>query len=149
MANNLWFKNRYYNLLLKDESSKLNDAEEQEFLSYSIILENQIYYNDRNLYISLIEEYLREKAAGTDGTGLFIYEFFAFFRNSLQNQWALEAEVLETGISRLDNFSIDSESATFSDLIENIFGECEFYDKDISDESFRSLIRETLLAMKV
>lgn len=48
----------------------------------------------------------------------------------------------------LEKFSINSESTKFGELIEDIFGECEFYDKDISDESFRSLIREALLEMK-
>lgn len=152
MTTALWCKDRYYNLLLlsKNNNNKLNDVEELELLSYKIILGNQIYYNQRDLYISFIEEYLRENAAGTDGTGLFIYEFFALFRESQGDGRALEAEILETGISRLENFSINSESTKFGELIEDIFGECEFYDKDISDEdeSFRSWIRETLLEMK-
>lgn len=150
MTTALWCKDRYYNLLLlsKNNNNKLNGVEERELSSYKIILENQIYYNQRDLYISFIEEYLRENAAGTDGTGLFIYEFFALYRESQGDCRALEAEILETGISRLENFSINSESTKFGELIEDIFGECEFYDKDISDESFRSLIREALLEMK-
>lgn len=150
MTTALWFKDRYYNLLLlsKNKSNKLNDVEKLELLSYQVILENQIYYNQRDLYISFIEEYLREKDAGTDGIGLFIYEFFALSRKSQRDFRTLEAEILEKGISRLENFSINSESTKFGGLIEDIFGECEFYDKDISDESFRSLIRETLLEMK-
>ena len=150
MTNNLWFKDRYYNLLLLSEnnSNKLNDAEKSELLSYQVILANQIYYNDRNLYISLIEEYLREDAAGIDGTNLFIYEFFDLSRKSRDDSWVLDAEVLETGISRLDNFSIDSESTTFADLVETVFGECECYDENITDELFRSLIKITLSDMK-
>jgi len=35
-------------------------------LSYGVILENQIYYNRKVEYISLVEEYLRENA-GEDG----------------------------------------------------------------------------------
>ena len=151
MTTTLWCKDRYYNLLLlsKNNNNKLNDVEELELLSYQIILANQIYYNQRDLYISFIEEYLRENA-GTDGTGLFIYEFFALYRESQSDCRALEAEILETGISRLENFSINSESTKFGELMEDIFGECEFYNKDISDEdeSFRSWIRETLLEMK-
>ena len=60
----------------------------------------------------------------------------------------MEAEILETGITRLDNFSINSESTKFASCIEDLFGECEFYDKEISDESFRSLIEGILLEMK-
>jgi hypothetical protein len=150
MTTALWCKDRYYNLLLlsKNNNNKLNAVEERELSSYKIILENQIYYNQRDFYLSFIEEYLRENAAGTYGTGLFIYEFFALDRESQGDCRALEAEILETGISRLENFSINSESTKFGELIEDIFGECEFYDKDISDESFRSLIREALLEMK-
>ena len=94
----LWCKDRYYNLLLlsKNKSNKLNDVEELELLSYQVILENQIYYNQRDLYISFIEEYLRENA-GTDGTSLFIYEFFALFRKSHRDFKTLEAEILEIG----------------------------------------------------
>jgi hypothetical protein len=54
-------------------------------------LANQIYYNQRDLYISFIEEYLRENAAGTDGTRLFIYEFFALYLESQGDCRALEA----------------------------------------------------------
>jgi hypothetical protein len=151
MTTDLWCKDRYYNLLLlsKNNNNKLNGVQEQELLSYQIILENQIYYNQRDLYISFIEEYLRQNATATDGTGLFIYEFFALCRENQGDFRTLEAEILETGISKLENFSINSESTKFGELIEDIFGECEFYDKDIiSDESFRSLIREALLEMK-
>jgi hypothetical protein len=91
---------------------------------------------------------LRENAAGTDGTGLFIYKFFASYRKSQADCSALEAEILETGILKLENFSINLELVRFGELIEDIFSECEFYDKYISDESFQSLIRETLLEMR-
>ena len=91
---------------------------------------------------------MQKKDAGTDGTGLFIYEFFALVRETQKDYQNLETNILETGISRLENFSINSESAEFADLIEDVFGECEFYDKDMEDELFRFLIELRFLEIK-
>lgn len=73
-----------------------------------------------------------------------------FLHREIQAEFsALEGEILETGISRLEDFSINSESTKFGNLTEDLFGECAFYDKDqISDDLFRSLIRSLLLEMK-
>jgi hypothetical protein len=144
-------KNRYYHLLLSSNKNKLNHSEELELLSYSVILENQISYNQRNFYISFIEEYLREEKCGTDGTGLFIYEFFALSRKRREDFRALQAEILETGISRLDNFSINSESTTFGNLMEDLFGACEAQtdpEDKRPDHQFRWSIRFLLSEMK-
>ena len=152
MKKNLWLKDRYYNLLVlsQNQPNQLTDSEERELLSYHIILGNQIYYNQRDLYISFIEEYLRENA-GTDGTGLFIYEFFALYRKSRSDVRSLKAEILETGISKINNFSIDSASTTFANLIQDLFGECEAQtdkESEMPDHQFRSLIRSILSEMK-
>ena len=152
MKKNSWLKDRYYNLLVlsQNQPNQLTDSEERELLSYQIILSDQIYYNQRDLYISFIEEYLRENA-GTDGTGLFIYEFFALSRKSENDVRALEAEVLKTGISRLNRVSIDSACTTFGNLIQDLFGECDAQtdkESEIPDHQFRSLIRLILSEMK-
>lgn len=102
------------------------------------------------MYIPLLEEYLRQNA-GTDGTSLFIYEFSDLYRETQKDVGALEAGVLETGISRLDNFSIDSASTRFVDLVEALFGECEAQterENELPDYQFRSLIRFILSEMK-
>ncbi len=71
MGNNINFdKTGYIELLkkeefLKNEGTSLfneNREEDLELLSYSVILENQIYYNRKAEYIFLVEEYLRENA---------------------------------------------------------------------------------------
>lgn len=98
------------------------------------------------MYISFLEEYLREENTGTEGTSLFIYEFFALFQNSQGDFRTLEVEILETGISRLENFLINSESTKFSDLMEEIFGECEA--KTDRDQQFRWLTSLILSKMK-
>lgn len=73
MENNIKFKNRYYQLLLLSENQDSKSvfditSEEKELLSYRIVLDSQIFYNDRDLYISLVEEYLTEADAGSLGT---------------------------------------------------------------------------------
>ena len=56
-----------------------------------------------------------------------VYLLLSFFlsRESQGDFRALEVEILETEISRLENFSINSESTKFGNLIEDIFGEYE------------------------
>jgi len=151
MENNVKFKNRYYQLLLlaKNQDSKSvfdRTSEEKEFLSYRIVLESQIFYNDRDLYISLVEEYLTEADAGSLGTDLFVYEFCQLWAESQVKFEALECEVLDQGISRLNNFSINSKSKKFYNLLEVIFTECEFKDdENMTDDLFRSAIEGILL----
>ena len=69
MKNDINFnKTRYIELLKKEEilrnegRSLFNENREEdlELLSYSVILENQIYYKRKDEYIFLVEEYLRE-----------------------------------------------------------------------------------------
>ena len=82
MENNINFdKTRYIELLkkkelLKNEGRSLfneNREEDLELLSYSVILENQIYYNQKAEYIFLVEKYLRENTS-EDGARLFPYQ---------------------------------------------------------------------------
>jgi hypothetical protein len=106
---NYWKKKKFYE----------NREERRELLSYGIILENQIYYNRKVEYISLVEEYLRENA-GKDGARLFVSEFFNIF-----NKYNKALEILEQGIQRLATFCIDPKSTEFSALINQIVGSCE------------------------
>jgi hypothetical protein len=136
MTNDINFdKTRYIELLKKEEilrneeTSLFNENREEdvELLSYGVILENQIYYNRKVEYISLIEEYLRENA-GKDGARLFVSEFFNIFK---KDNKALE--ILEQGIKRLATFCIDPKSTEFSALINQIVGSCEVLTFDSED----------------
>jgi hypothetical protein len=136
MENEINFdKTRYIQLLKKEEilrneeTSLFNENREEcrELLSYGVILENQIYYNRKVEYISLVEEYLR-KNAGKDGARLFVSEFFNIVK---KNNKALE--ILEQGIKRLATFCIDPKSTEFSALISQIVGSCEFLTFDPED----------------
>lgn len=151
MANYVLFKKRFYQLLIlsQNENSLFDQSlEERELSSYQIILSNQVFYNDRSLYISLIEEYLTENA-GSAGSRLFVYEFYKLWRRSIAKYATLEHEILDQGISRLNNFSINSESKKFSELLEDIFTECQFkYEEEMTDDVFRWLIKNQFLEIK-
>ena len=56
-----------------------NPQEDSELNSYSIIVENQIYYNRKDEYIFLVEQYLSEDE-GKVGARLFISDFYDLFR---------------------------------------------------------------------
>lgn len=141
MTNDINFdKTRYIELLKKkeilrnEETSLFNENREEdlELLSYGVILENQIYYNRKVEYISLVEEYLRENA-GKDGARLFVSEFFNIFKKDNKALEILEKEILEQGIKRLATFCIDPKSTEFSALINQIVGSCEFLTFDPED----------------
>lgn len=68
-------------------------------LSYGIILENQIYYNRKAEYISLVKEYLRENA-GEGGARLLVWEFSAMSREDNKALKVLKKEILHRGIQR-------------------------------------------------
>jgi hypothetical protein len=83
--------------ILRNEETSLfnkNREEDLKLLSYGVILENQIYYNRKVEYISLVEEYLREDA-DKDGARLFMLEFFNIFK---KDNKALET--LKQGIKK-------------------------------------------------
>lgn len=116
--------------ILRNEEISLfdeNREEGRELLSYGVILENQIYYNGKVEYISLVEEYLRENE-GEAGARLFVWEFFNILRKDIT-----ASEILEQGIQRLAIFRIDPKSTEFSALIHDIIGSCEFLTFDPED----------------
>lgn len=86
MENSVSFKRQYYKLLLlsqNENSTSLFDKNSKTYKlsSYQVVVEDQIVYNDRYLYISLIEEYLIENA-GAEGNQLFLYEFLYLVKES-------------------------------------------------------------------
>ena len=122
-------------------------------LSYGVILENQIYYNRKVDYISLVEEYLRENA-GKAGVSLFQWEFFTLFRKDNKALENLEKEILQEGLQRLANFSIDPKSTEFSALINQIVSDCAFLRFNPEDsygitlDPFRNSIEKNFFKMQ-
>ena len=162
MENTINFnKTRYIELLknekfLKSKGRVLfneNRQEGTELLSYSIILENQIYYNRKVEYSFLIEEYLRENA-GEDGARLFVWEFSNIFQNDNKALKILEKEILQQGIQKLNTFQLDPKSTEFSALINDVIGCCELLTFNPEDrygmtlEQFRESIQKIYLEIQ-
>ena len=66
MTNDINFNKDEYIRLLKKNKFLLLRKLRRDLLSYGAILENQMYYDRKTEYISLIKEYLSENA-GKDG----------------------------------------------------------------------------------
>ena len=77
----------------KSSLYKKDRVEYRELLSYGIILENQIYYNQKVEYTYLVEEYLKENK-GKAGVRLFQWNFFSLFRKDNQALKLFETEIL-------------------------------------------------------
>jgi len=140
MENNINFdKSRYIQLLKKrelliEQGVFLNDEESREFLSYGIILSNQIYYNRKDEYIRLVAKYLNTNKSKI-AAEFFAAEFSHIFQNDNKAFNLLEEELLQEGLQRLDTFPINPKSKDFSIFIEDMFGLCEFLTFDKEDQN--------------
>ena len=123
MNSNIKFdRGRYLELLTKE--ADLLPAESDQLLSYQIILENKIYYNQRMKYIGLVEEYLRENnGLDLDAAKFFVWESFEILENEIRKQ----------GIEKLSTFSMDPQATEFFSLINEIAGVCELVTFDSND----------------
>lgn len=154
-------QNRYLELLkkkqflIKNETYLFNEnrSEEFELLSYGIILEGQIYYNQKDNYIFLVEEYLKNNA-GEAETRLFVWEFFKIFKKNNRTLKTLEKEILEEGIEKLATFQIDPKSKEFYDSVNEIVDYSEVLTFDPQDTSgmnlnqFRDFLQKFYLKFK-
>ena len=117
-------KVRYIKLLKKGRSLESKNSslykedrvEYRELLSYGVILENQVFYNRRHDYISLIEKYVTNEIDSL----LLRFQFFQMQREDRKIQKDLEKD-----FKQLFTVSIDSKSGDFFLLISNIFDACE------------------------
>lgn len=148
-------KIRSIELLKKDQSLesknrslyKEDRIEYRELLSYGVILYNQIIYNQRHDYISLIEKYVTNEIDSL----LLKLQFFQIQREDKKIK-----KDLENNIERLSNVLIDSKSDEFSLLIADIFDACEALKSDsepeeaygITELQFRAFLEKTFLQMK-
>lgn len=148
-------KVRYIDLLKKDQNLgsknsslyKEDRIEYRELLSYGVILDNQIIYNQRHDCISLIEKYVTKEIDSL----LLRLQFFQIQREDKKIK-----KDLEKNFELLSNVLIDSKSDEFSLLIADIFDACETLKSDsepeeaygITELRFRALLEKTFLQMK-
>jgi hypothetical protein len=157
MSNNLFNKNRYFELLQKQEEILNNynscEVELRELLSYQIILESQIFYNNRNLYISFLEQSLRENLTSDfelDLDSSFqsergLFKFSELYDKNIEDYQVLEKKFLKEGIEVLDNFRIDSNAKEFSELISFIIN-LDDCDEIYQSEGDMTIILENALS---
>ena len=110
MSNNLNIKN-YIKLLKKPD---LTETDKTELFSYKALVEQQISYNRRNEYFSLIQEFLAKKM----NPSTFRAKFFEMQQQDVDN-----LEILEKDVEQLSNFSIDFQvqESPFSRLIDLLY----------------------------
>jgi len=144
-------KVRYIELLKKSQSLESlwqeDDIEYSELLSYGVILYNQIIYNRRHEYISLIHKYVTNEIDSL----LLRLQFFQMQREDRKIK-----KDLEKNFERLSTVLIDSKSDEFSMLIADIFDACEALKCDsepeeaygITELQFRAFLEKTFLQME-
>jgi hypothetical protein len=143
---------RYNELLEKEkrlsqQSKSLifeNKDEFIELLSYGARVEDQISYEQKREYYSLISEYI-EKVITPQ---LFQWEFL-----KMEKEDAKATKIITNDFKQLAIFSVDLKAVEFSSLIERIsdvsmvaqeFGP----EEGISDQKFRKSIEKTFLQMQ-
>lgn len=152
MSNNLFNKSRYLELLQKEKSLNGNDlceSEYMELLSYRVILESQITYNNREKYIALLEAHINEPFSNDDlDSYSALVELSELFDQEVEDLNLLENQILKEGIPILDNFSIDSisNSREFLAWVNDIVK----YEKEeyIGPEDYRSLMEFRLSKLR-
>ena len=148
-------KVRYIELLKKNQSLqnkntslyKENRVEYRELISYGGIVYNQIIYNRRHDYISLIEEFV------TNEIDSFVLRL-QFFQTQREDRKIKKD--LEKNFQQLSNLLIDSKSSEFSLLIKDIFEACEALKSDsepeeaygITELQFRAFLEKIFLQME-
>lgn len=121
-----------------------NKEEFIEFLSYSARVKNQISYERKEDYYSLISQYI-EKAVTPR---IFQSEFL-----KMEKEDAKAAKRITNDFKQLASFSVDLKAVEFSSLIGEIYDvsmvACEFGPEDgISDEKFHKYIEKSYSEMQ-
>jgi hypothetical protein len=124
----------------------MTELEQKELKSYKLLVENQVFYNRREEYLSLVRNYLDKKIT----LGSFIADFL-----EMESHDARTAENMRNDFEQLSNFSIDSELLTFEEppfffLIDRLYNLSMLIDEfgtddeenGISEADFKSRVEE-------
>lgn len=127
--------NKKRHLELLDERSKGDHSNEDELLRYSVMLENQLDWEMRDQYVSLMENFVKGNIA--------MYEFL----DELQtiNYSLMDASVFLQKHKIL--LSVDKRASKFADLVEYVTSELQV-DPSYTAEEFQTMIQEILIRMK-
>lgn len=157
MNTNSFNKDRYFELLLQDKHSK---TEYMELLSYQVVLENQIIYDNPYRYISLVEKLLEEVMNQSPDLDEFYNldefndpylvsaseEISTLIEKNLEDFDILEQKIRKEGITILDNFQINCENSKKFRFELNIIN--RFFDDANSEEEYVILVDTFPLLLK-
>lgn len=112
----------------------------EEYSHYSELLISQIFFNEREKYIFLIEDYL--------GENLTLFEFRSKFLEMYRKDEQI-FENLTKNDAELSRFSISDKSIEFSNLIESIFEySIDILTDEDSEKSYKDAISCIIMEMK-
>ena len=122
--------------ILESENKSLYEVEKSEYselTSYRIVLQDQIYYENRFQYIDLVKKCLD----GEINCYEFQWDFVEIYQNDITSLDKLIEKVSQYEIDSKLNFHTDSKIENFSSLLsDQLLPMCEFLDDGLSEESF-------------
>jgi hypothetical protein len=109
------WKQNYFALFLKQKTSKLNNLEYIELLTYQCRIEDHVFYNHKNLYWEIVKSFLSKQITIAD---------FQFKILSIHRSHAQEVDLLIDNLEKISKLSIDDKSIGFSKVIGDIWTLC-------------------------
>jgi len=133
-------KSRYFELVAKDKKLETkgtslyyeNRSEYHELLSYRIILEEQVFYENRFQYIDLIKKYMDGKI----NCYTFQWDFFDLYQSHRKISNKFIENLNQSGISSNISFSKNSKRENFSLLVEEMVPLCDALDDGLTENRF-------------
>ena len=111
---------------------KENRSESRELASYQIILEKQVFYENRFQYIDLIQKYIDGKISCYK----FQWNFFDLYHNHQKNFDKLIENLNQSSIDSTISFSKDSKMENFSLFVEEMVFFCDALDNCLTEDRF-------------
>ena len=133
--------------ILESENKSLYEVEKSEYselTSYRIVLQEQIYYENRFQYIDLVKKCLD----GEINCYALQWDFFEIYQNDMKTLDKLIKKVSQYGIDSEMNFHTDSKIENFSSLLDDqLVPLCDFLDDGLSEESFYQKLEQVYSEM--
>lgn len=129
-------KKRYFELLLEEKALRakglwlgnINKLEADEFRAYKIILEKQVFYQNRSQYINLIQKCINDEINCWEVE----WTFFELYSDDLK---ILEQKIMCSNEDEI-SFDTDSKIENFSLVLDELHSICELLDDLVTEENF-------------
>lgn len=97
-----------------------NKEQYREMLQYEIILEDHIFFCQRQNYLNSLEYFLKKQC----DSKTFIWMFITIWKKDRDQVDILKQTIFQ---EQQSTFATDSKAKEFSDLVDEIFGSCEVF----------------------